>query len=44
MEPQMMANQALRGLVREHIEAREHVWRQQVAEEKRKNIKTIEKS
>ena len=35
MEPQMMANQALRVLVGEHIEARERAWRQQLAEKKR---------
>ena len=37
MEPQLMTNQALRNLVREHIEAREQAWRQQVAEKKRNN-------
>lgn len=31
IEPQMMANQALRVLVGEHIETGERVWREQLA-------------
>jgi hypothetical protein len=41
MEPQMMANQTVRGLVGEHIEAREHAWRELMEKRKGKVNKKI---
>jgi len=41
MGPQMMNNQAIRGLVLEHIEAREQSWLQQVAEKNKNKNKNI---
>ena len=43
MEPQMMANQTVRGLVREHIEAREQAWREQLAERRKIRLKERKK-
>jgi len=44
MEPEMMANQALRILVGEHIETRERVWREQLAERRKIRLKERKKA
>ena len=44
MEPQMMANQALRVLVGEHIETRERVWREQLADRRKLRLKERKKA
>lgn len=36
MDPQMMSNQTVRVLVREHIASREQAWKEQLAEEKKR--------
>ena len=43
MEPHMMINQTVRGLVGEHIEAREQAWREQLAERRKIRLREMGK-